>query len=154
MVSIGELIQRVGGSRRNVYERFGSKEGLFVEDVSRLCDAQAAPLHALEICQSDVDSALQTFGERLLEIVLQPRTLALPRLMLAECRRFPDFSRAVCASGHHAGVAIIAGWVSGQAVASMSGVAATVLLHGEITHAIVTLCVSAVVLRVSAPGRA
>lgn len=112
-VSIGELIQRVGGSRRNVYERFGSKEGLFVEVVTRLCDAQAAPLRALDICQSDVDSALQSFGERLLEIVLQPRTLALHRLMIAEGRRYPELSRAVRASGHDAAVAILAGWMTG-----------------------------------------
>lgn len=46
---------------------------------------------------------------------------------------------------------------AGLAVAVMSGAAATVLLHGEITHAIaplVVLCVSVVVLRIAAADRA
>lgn len=113
-VSVDELIQRVGGSRRNIYDRFGGKEGLFIEVVTQLCEAQAAPLCELKIEDDTLGPALQFFGERVLEIVLQPRTLALHRLMIAEGQRFPELSRAVLASGHDAGVAVLARWIAGR----------------------------------------
>ncbi|AEM40584.1 Transcriptional regulator, TetR family protein [Ketogulonicigenium vulgare] len=110
-VSVDELIQKVGGSRRNIYNRFGDKQGLFVEVITKLCDCQAAPLREMEIAGGDLVSALQSFGERLLQIVLQPRTLALHRLMIAEGQRFPELSRAISASGHEAGVAVLVRWL-------------------------------------------
>lgn len=111
-VSIDELIQTVGGSRRNIYDRFGGKEGLFIEVVTRLCEQQAAPLRELRIEDGDLSSALQSFGERMVQIVLETRTLDLHRLMIAEGKRFPDLSRAILDSGHRAGVSILAGWLS------------------------------------------
>ncbi|KAA2316075.1 TetR/AcrR family transcriptional regulator [Pseudooceanicola sediminis] len=113
-VSIDELIGRVGGSRRNVYGRFGGKQGLFIEVVTRLCDEQAQPLRNLDIGVGGIGPALTMFGERVLEIVLQPRTLALHRLMIAEGQRFPDLSQAILRSGHEAGTAILGEWLRGR----------------------------------------
>ena len=110
-VSIDELIGRVGGSRRNVYGRFGGKQGLFIDVVTRLCDEQAQPLRDLDIGEGEIGPTLTTFGERLLEIVLQPRTLALHRLMIANGQRFPDLAQAILRSGHEAGTAILAEWL-------------------------------------------
>jgi len=36
-MSLDTLIARAGGSRRNIYDRFGGKEGLFIEVVNQLC---------------------------------------------------------------------------------------------------------------------
>ncbi len=113
-VSIDELIGRVGGSRRNVYGRFGGKQGLFIEVVTRLCDEQAQPLRDLDIGEGEIGPALTMFGERVLEIVLQPRTLALHRLMIAEGQRFPELAQAILRSGHEAGTAILAERLRGR----------------------------------------
>ncbi|MUZ65058.1 TetR/AcrR family transcriptional regulator [Agrobacterium vitis] len=43
-VSMDTLIAQVGGSRRNIYNHFGGKEGLFIETVTRLCAELALPL--------------------------------------------------------------------------------------------------------------
>ena len=110
-VSIDALITQVGGSRRNVYGRFGGKEGLFIETVKRLCDEQAQPLRKMQIAEAELGPALVLFGERILEIVLQPRTLALHRLMIAEGQRFPELSRAILQTGHEACAEILADWL-------------------------------------------
>lgn len=111
-VSLDSLIAQAGGSRRNIYQHFGGKEGLFIEVVTRLCDEQAEPLRELDIAGGDIAAALTTFGTELLGIVLHPRTLALHRLMIAEGQRFPKLAQAVQRSGHEAGVGLLAGWLA------------------------------------------
>ena len=113
-VSIDELIGRVGGSRRNVYGRFGGKQGLFIDVVTRLCDDQTQPLRDLDIGEGEIGPTLTIFGKRMLEIVLQPRTLALHRLMISEGQRFPDLAQSILRSGHETGTAILAEWLRGR----------------------------------------
>ena len=111
-VSIDELITRVGGSRRNVYGRFGGKQGLFIEVVTLLCEEQAAPLRELQVPEGKIDDVLSRFAASVLHTVLQPRTLALHRLMIAEGARFPELAQAVLRSGHQAGVLILSRWLA------------------------------------------
>ncbi|XAH22130.1 TetR/AcrR family transcriptional regulator [Xylophilus sp. GW821-FHT01B05] len=113
-VSIDTLIARVGGSRRNIYSHFGGKEGLFIEVVTQLCTDLARPLEALEIQGEDLPSALTLFGRRLLQIVLQPRTLALHRMMVAEGQRFPALAQAILHAGQDHAMRIVARWVEQQ----------------------------------------
>ncbi|WP_206614171.1 TetR/AcrR family transcriptional regulator [Paenirhodobacter populi] len=110
-VSLDMLIARAGGSRRNIYQHFGGKEGLFIEVVTRLCEEQGQPLRDLDIEGDEIGEALTAFGHKVLEIVLQPRTLALHRLMIAEGQRFPALSQAILRSGHEAGVKTLAEWL-------------------------------------------
>lgn len=114
--SLDALIAQVGGSRRNIYDRFGGKEGLFIEVVTGLCADLAQPLEDLEIDDETVDGALKLFGRQLLGIVLRPRTLALHRLMIAEGRRFPALSQAIWRAGHDNAARILAGWIARQQV--------------------------------------
>jgi AcrR family transcriptional regulator len=110
-VSLDTLIARVGGSRRNIYNRFGGKEGLFIEVVTRLCSELARPLEELEISAEEVKPALTLFGNRILDIVLRPRTLALHRLMVAEGQRFPELAQVILRSGQENATNILARWV-------------------------------------------
>ncbi len=110
-VSLDALIARVGGSRRNIYSHFGGKEGLFIEVVTRLCADLARPLEGLEISSEGVKDTLTIFGSRLLEIVLQSRTLALHRLMIAEGQRFPELAQAIWQAGHDNAARILIPWI-------------------------------------------
>ncbi|MCB5190432.1 TetR/AcrR family transcriptional regulator [Methylobacillus arboreus] len=113
-VAIDDLIARVGGSRRNIYSHFGGKEGLFVEVVTKLCTELAAPLEQLNIAELDVSNALFSFGSQLLQTVLQPRTLALHRLMVAEGKRFPELAQAIMNAGHLNAIAILTSWIESR----------------------------------------
>lgn len=113
-VSLDSLIARVGGSRRNIYDHFGGKEGLFIEAVAELCEELAAPLKALDIHGDDPRTALTIFGRKALEIVLQPRTIALHRLMIAEGQRFPDLSQSIWGAGHMNATQMLARWIEAK----------------------------------------
>lgn len=110
-VAVGDVIARVGGSRRNVYSHFGGKEGLFIEVVKQLCAELAKPLEELNIAEDEVRDGLSSFGRQLLQTVLQPRTLELHRLMVAEGKRFPELAQAILHAGHLKGTEILTTWV-------------------------------------------
>ncbi|MGQ4274777.1 TetR/AcrR family transcriptional regulator [Terrihabitans sp. B22-R8] len=109
-VSLDTLIASVGGSRRNIYDYFGGKEGLFIEAVTECCAELAAPLERLDIHGSDPRDALVLFGRKTLETVVQPRTLALHRLMIAEGQRFPELSRSIWHAGHDSATLLLSRW--------------------------------------------
>jgi AcrR family transcriptional regulator len=114
-VSLDTLIARVGGSRRNIYRHFGGKEGLFLAAIAAMAEAQAAPLKSLRIPPTgNPAEALLLFGRALLDRVLQPRTLALHRLMIAESPRFPELAQTIWRSGHEQAANILAEWVARQ----------------------------------------
>jgi AcrR family transcriptional regulator len=115
-LSLDELIERVGGSRRNIYSHFGGKEGLFIEVVTQLCQEIGEPLRRLRIedTKEAPEVALRLFGSELLRLVLGPRTLALHRLMVAEGARFPKLAEAIWRSGHESAYRLLAEWITRQ----------------------------------------
>lgn len=110
-VSLDDLINRVGGSRRNIYQHFGGKEGLFIAAITCLCDEISEPLVEMEIDDKNIKAALGAFGRQVLEIVLQPRVLSLHRLMIAEGHRFPELAQAIWCAGHDNAIRILAAWI-------------------------------------------
>jgi AcrR family transcriptional regulator len=114
-VSLDELITRVGGSRRNIYSHFGSKEGLFIAAVTNMCEQIADPIKSLKIPLSgDPAAALLLFGKAVLARVLMPRTLDLTRLMIAEAVRFPELAQTIWRSGHEQSAFMLAEWITHQ----------------------------------------
>jgi AcrR family transcriptional regulator len=114
-VSLDELITRVGGSRRNIYSHFGSKEGLFIAAVTNMCDQIADPIKSLKIPMlGDPAAALLLFGKAVLARVLLPRTLDLTRLMIAEAVRFPELAQTIWRSGHEQPALVLAEWIAHQ----------------------------------------
>ncbi len=114
-VSLDDLIARVGGSRRNIYDHFGGKEGLFIAAITAMCERVAAPIKSFEIPLSgDPAAALLMFGRAVLERVLLPRTLDLTRLMMAEAVRFPDLAQTIWRSGHEQPALVLAEWITHQ----------------------------------------
>jgi AcrR family transcriptional regulator len=113
-VSLDTLIARVGGSRRNIYGCFGSKEGLFVEVVTQLCADLQRPLRELKIGLADERTALTQFGESVLGFVLQPRALALHRLMIAEGARASTVAQAIYKAGPDNAASILSVWIASR----------------------------------------
>ncbi len=111
-VSVDMLIDAVGGSRRNVYGHFGSKEGLFVDAVRSIGEEITQPLQALSLEGLGPREGLQTYAKALLELLLQPRVLAMHRLMVAEGSRFPDLARSMCEASRGSEVARLARWMA------------------------------------------
>jgi len=111
-VSVDMLIERVGGSRRNVYGPYGSKQGLFEQAVRGLSEGMACPLQSLPMDELATRQGLSGFGRALLQMLLQPRTLDMHRLMIAEAQRFPDLAHSLCASQRDNTAAGLGAWMA------------------------------------------
>lgn len=103
-LSLDEIIERAGGSRRNVDEVFGGREGIFIASISRLCNELINPLENLIIPDDTPESNLMRLGEHISELSRDTKTLALHRLMIAEAVRFPELSQTIYYSGRGRGV--------------------------------------------------
>ena len=112
--SMDMLIQKVGGSRRNIYERFGGKEGLFSAVIAEECRRLAKPLESFTLEDGCARQTLEKFGAEILHIIKQPRVLELHRLMIAEGKRFPQLSRTIWSAGHHNAKSVLAAWIQRQ----------------------------------------
>lgn len=84
-------------AKQTVYQHFVDKERLFAEVVRGAVDAVADPVSA-EIKHlgsgDDLAADLTKLAVRQLGAVLQPRVLALRRLVIAEACRFPELGQA------------------------------------------------------------
>ena len=111
-VSVDGLIGRVGGSRRNVWGLYGGKHGLFIAAVQSMCDEITAALAELPMAEAAARDGLLLYGQRLLAMVLQPRKLAIHRLMVSEGQRFPEQARSLCSTGRDNAIAALARWIA------------------------------------------
>src|SRR5258708_6228874 len=81
--SIDAIIERVGGSKRNIYNEFGSKQGLFTAMVSEIADSALSSLD-LEKFDGDLEATLRRLGHRLAHIYLSPNLVGVYRIIVAE----------------------------------------------------------------------
>lgn len=92
--SIDAIIQRAGGSKRNIYSEFGNKEGLFLALVEANADAALASLELDEIDSSDLRETLTKFGLHLLAVYMSPTLIGIYRTIVTEATRFPDLAKS------------------------------------------------------------
>lgn len=92
--SIDAIIERAGGSKRNIYNTFKNKEGLFSAIVTQNADRILSSLLIEGIEGRDLQETLTAFGRQLLEAYMSPSLLGVYRIAIAEANRFPDLARA------------------------------------------------------------
>jgi AcrR family transcriptional regulator len=92
--SIDAIIERAGGSKRNIYDTFKNKEGLFAAIVTQNADRILSPLVIEEIEGRDLRETLTAFGRQLMEAYMSPSLLGVYRIAIAEANRFPDLVKA------------------------------------------------------------
>lgn len=97
--SIDAIIARIGGSKRNIYNEFGSKEGLFTALVSETAGRALSALSVEEIGERSLDDTLLEVGRRLLEVYMSPTLIGVLRTVMAEASRFPDLAKVFYENG-------------------------------------------------------
>ncbi|BAI97535.1 TetR family transcriptional regulator [Sphingobium sp. TA15] len=90
---IDDIIERTGGSKRNIYAEFGNKEGLFAAIVSEQAGQALAPLAIDNAAGQKLEEVLLDFGRRLIDIYMSPALLGVYRIAITECARFPELVR-------------------------------------------------------------
>ena len=91
--SIDAIIERIGGSKRNIYNEFGNKEGLFTALVSESADTALAALSVEKFKGRDLAGILLEFGRRLMEIYMSPALIGVYRSIMPEALRFPELAK-------------------------------------------------------------
>jgi TetR/AcrR family transcriptional repressor of mexJK operon len=98
-------------SKQTVYKHFADKERLFIEivttTVTEISDPVADEVLALQQSES-VEEDLRRLASTLLTRVMQPRLLALRRLVIGESGRFPELGRAFYERGPGRTIAALA----------------------------------------------
>lgn len=107
-VSLDEIIREVGGSKTNIYNMFGGKEGLFVAIFQGLGAEFVSPLRQLELGDTPPEIALGILGRTLMRQLVAPRHLAFQRMVLAASGRFPELLREWYRAGPRASRRVIA----------------------------------------------
>jgi TetR/AcrR family transcriptional repressor of mexJK operon len=98
-VSMDAVAREAGVSKATLYAHFTGKEALFGAIVEERCLAIAAEAERLAAQAVSSGRALRDVGRILLHFLMQPATLAMHRVVIAEGTRFPDLARAFYAAG-------------------------------------------------------
>jgi AcrR family transcriptional regulator len=109
--SMDEIAALASVSKQTVYKHFADKQRLFTEIVTTTVNEVSDPVYeeVLALADSgDVEANLRDLARRQLAGVMQPRLLALRRLVIAEAGRFPELGRTFYERGPGRTVATLA----------------------------------------------
>jgi AcrR family transcriptional regulator len=118
--SIDAIIERAGGSKRNIYNEFGSKEGLFLALITENADKVLSSLAIEEIEGPDLRETLTAFGRRLMDGYMSPVLIGIYRMAVTEANRFPELVKSFYEQG------------PGRATFQLAGVLERAKKRGEI----------------------
>jgi AcrR family transcriptional regulator len=86
--TMSQVTEAVGGSKATLYNYFSSKEELFVECVTSICDHYlVAAFSGLQDPKADLAAALLHLGRTTPRLTCAPEMVAARRLMIAEAER-------------------------------------------------------------------
>jgi AcrR family transcriptional regulator len=91
--SVDEISRVSGVAKRFIYARYPDKGALFIGVIERFIAERIGALQSPAPPPADVEQGLFDFGARLLELALEPDTLAIFRLFVAQAPRFPDLAQ-------------------------------------------------------------
>jgi TetR/AcrR family transcriptional repressor of mexJK operon len=116
-VSMDAVARAAGVSKATLYAYHASKAALFASIVGDACRRNTLVAENFPEAVSDIDAALRAVGGRLLRFLLQPRTLAVYRVAVAESARVPELGAAFWAAGPQAFLDRFALWLAAQSAA-------------------------------------
>lgn len=116
-VTIDDIVARIGGSKRTVYERFGGKAGLFEIVIKEYCATVHRDMFTDIEQHRDIEKQLVAIGTHFLNMILHPNILEQHRLMVSMGRNFPALGAMFFKAGPELAYVMIAGWIEKQQVA-------------------------------------
>jgi AcrR family transcriptional regulator len=114
LVTIDDIVARIGGSKRTLYQRFGGKAGLFELVIKDYCASVHRDLFKDVDKRASIEKQLVVIGTHFLNLILDPRILAQHRLMVSMGRTFPALSQMFFKAGPRRAYELIADWIRAQ----------------------------------------
>jgi TetR/AcrR family transcriptional repressor of mexJK operon len=99
LASMDLIAAKAKVSKQTIYNHFHSKEELFKAIITDMTTTLFAPLSMSAAAKSTPERLLRLFARDFVTLMLEPSSLALYRLVVAESARFPELGAALFASG-------------------------------------------------------
>ena len=96
-VSIDEIAKRAEVAKRFIYARYRDKSELFLAALEHWAVDRLDVLHTFEPPPRSAEYGLLRFGQTLLDMALQPDTVAMQRLLFSAAPRFPKLAEQAVA---------------------------------------------------------
>lgn len=132
--SMGEIARTAGVSKGTLYVYFDSKEALFealtLEEKRGLAEA----LFRLDADDPDVAAVLTRLGTTYLVEMVRPEHVAVIRMVIGACEKFPRFGQAFFEAGPAMGVARLTAYLDAQVTAGRLKAADTNLAAKHFLH--------------------
>ena len=115
--SMNEIARAAGVSKGTLYVYFPSKEELFAALIREEKREQAEQTCQLDMDDEDVEAVLRGFGERLLDRMFRPTSIAHLRTVAAVAQRFPTIGQAFYEAGPQYGQLRLSAYLARRAEA-------------------------------------
>ncbi|MCJ2141923.1 TetR/AcrR family transcriptional regulator [Methylobacterium sp. E-066] len=112
--SMGEIARAAGVSKGTLYVYFDSKEDLFEALIIQEKRGLAEALFTLDAEDLDVPAVLTQLGTRFLTEMGRPEHVAVVRMVIGACEKFPRFGQAFYEAGPASGVARLSAYLDAQ----------------------------------------
>ena len=122
-VSMDAIARAAGVSKATLYAHFASKDVLFATIVNEACRRTVSVGELLPEQSDDLAVALTALGHRTLRFLLEPKALAIHRVVVAESVRFPELGQAFYENGPEVFRRAFGAWLAAQAAAGRLAVA-------------------------------
>ncbi|MGR6467433.1 TetR/AcrR family transcriptional regulator [Rhizobium sp. PAMB 3182] len=113
--SIDAVIEKVGGSKRNIYTLFGNKEGLFIALISQCAEQASSEMSFEGASHLPLEDALRQFALRFLNLFMSPVMVGVYRGVVGEAHRLPHLAEAFYENGPKKGARRLAAILSAAA---------------------------------------
>lgn len=113
-VSMDSIARAASVSKATLYAHFASKDDLFANIIRGACTENVSTGHFTPNAEQDIGGALSELGGRMLRFLLEPRALAIYRVVVAESARFPELGRAFYESGPGLFRSVFGAWLAAQ----------------------------------------
>lgn len=110
-VSMDAIAAEADVSKRTVYSHFQNKENLFGAVIGDMCAEMGGPNASAFSADLPPAEALKTYGRQILRVALDPKALAVFRVILSESAQFPELSRMFCSGGPDAMCGLLSGYL-------------------------------------------
>ncbi len=94
-----EVAREAGVAKQTVYKHFGSKAALFREIVEGIAGDLLTPVSVPALRETDPGPALSALARRFVTLVVDPVSVRLYRLLVAEASRFPELAEPIFHAG-------------------------------------------------------
>jgi AcrR family transcriptional regulator len=90
--NMAEIVKRAGGSLSTLYSQFGGKKGLFEAMIDARVTELTAQMQVELAAHAPLKEGLRRIGERFMVQHVEPESLDVFRLMVAQAKKFPEMA--------------------------------------------------------------